>query len=105
MTNAKIVEILEHWEYALHCKENITSEEVAQQIIEAMDGWISVDTDLPELNTEVLISLRGCDSGKMIVRTGEHVNEPDHDWESDGYEIANCWDLTHWKPLPSPPES
>jgi len=67
--------------------------------------WIDVRDELPKRGREVLISLRGCDSGRQIVRTAEMVCEDDHDWESDGFEIANCWDLTHWMPLPPPPNT
>jgi len=66
--------------------------------------WVSVKERLPEKNIEVLVILKGCSTGKIIQRTANTVNADDHDWESDGYEIANCWDLTHWMPLPEPPE-
>jgi len=83
----------------------MTIEEVLLELNTRHDGWISVDDGLPEKFTEVSIVLLGS-SGKQIQRTGEIVKATDHDWESDGHEIANCWNVTHWKyqdPLPKPP--
>jgi len=65
--------------------------------------WVSVEERLPERDIEVLVILKGCSTGKIIQRTANIVNADDHNWESDGYEIANCWDVTHWQPLPNPP--
>lgn len=55
-------------------------------------GWISVDERLPEMNTCVLVAADGgvdiayyCDIGWMMDTLG---NEP----------------VTHWMPLPEPPE-
>jgi len=67
--------------------------------------WISVKEEMPQQGNEVLIVLKGFRSGKMVVRTGEVVNADDHTWESDGFEIANCWNITHWAKLPDLPES
>lgn len=66
--------------------------------------WISVDKELPEKRKEVIGALKGCNSGKYIIRPIERVDADDHDWESEGFEIANCWDITHWQPQLEPPQ-
>lgn len=66
--------------------------------------WISIKDEMPPKNQEVWGVLRGCVSGKQVQRTITYVNECDHVFESDGFEIANCWDVTHWMPQPPMPE-
>jgi hypothetical protein len=70
------------------------------QTIEALQQsqWVSVE-DAPK-GKEVLILLKSTSSDRKIVRTGARVQAEDHDWESDGFEIANCWDIIGWMPLP-----
>lgn len=65
--------------------------------------WINIKDKLPKKNVEVLGALKGCDSGKYVLRPVEYVHADDHEWESEGFEIANCWDVTHWMPMPEPP--
>ena len=76
------------------------------EYVKYSDGpqWVSVRERLPERDIEVLVALKGCMTGKRIQRTANIVKADDHNWESDGFEIANCWDITHWMPLPNPPE-
>lgn len=67
--------------------------------------WTKVGNP-PRRNKEVLGALKGCDSGKIIYRPIEYVNKDDHEWESEGCEVANCWDVIGWldySALPTPP--
>ena len=66
--------------------------------------WKDATKELPRKRIEVLGALRGCRSGKYVMRPVEYVGADDHDWESEGFEIANCWDLTHWQPMPEAPQ-
>jgi len=68
-----------------------------------MSEWISVNGRMPEPGKEVLGALISS-TGRCIIRTVEHVKSEDHDWESDGFEVAYIWTVTHWMPLPPPPE-
>ena len=59
--------------------------------------WISVGDELPEYDTEIL-----CFDG--IVRIGQIKNYCPG--ESDTWITGESWpiEVTHWMPLPAPPE-
>lgn len=69
-----------------------------------MSEWISVKDGLPDFDLDVLGSLLSCQTSKRSAHVITRVDASDHDWEIDGYEISNAWDITHWMPLPKPPE-
>ncbi len=60
-------------------------------------GWISVTDRLPEDYVEVLITVVSKLTGKITVRGHEW-------WPIDKNENAGTI-ITHWMPLPEPPES
>lgn len=58
--------------------------------------WISVEDRMPELNKVV------------IVEGGIAIHNSDFQWVTmTGHDSGNViqWTVTHWMPLPSPPES
>ncbi|MCG8553592.1 MAG: DUF551 domain-containing protein [Desulfobacterales bacterium] len=64
--------------------------------------WLDIKEKLPQKRIEVLGALKGRDSGKYVFKPVEDVDSDDHEWESEGFKIANCWDVTHWMPMPDP---
>lgn len=68
------------------------------------NGWISIDERLPEEGKDVLIYVPGFDTSPII----------DIAWLDNGANGALCLvgsqygfdieDVTHWQPLPQPPE-
>ncbi|MGD2072526.1 MAG: DUF551 domain-containing protein [Candidatus Thorarchaeota archaeon] len=73
-----------------------------------MSEWISVKNKLPEYDQRVLIYNETNEYNKKIGRDiicGHRVctNKKGEIWISDvrGY---NCMPVTHWMPLPDPPE-
>ena len=67
------------------------------ELIEANDGWVSVDEQLPEHEGEYLVCHWGMFNGQ---KTQRYV---DRDFF---YSETKEWDktyVTHWQPLPAPP--
>lgn len=60
------------------------------------NGWISVKDRLPELYVDVLIFTKG---GTIAVDCLERIMS----WGEDFYNYEQ--NVTHWMPLPKPPES
>ena len=65
--------------------------------------WIPVSERLPEKSQQVLGALKSSTGNYNLSRINR-VMACDHDWEADGFEISNCWTVTHWMPLPEPPQ-
>lgn len=61
-----------------------------------MSGWISVDVQLPDIEKEV-IGFWHEEGPVIVVWDGLHWGDPE-DLVAIGYHI------THWMPLPDPPE-
>jgi hypothetical protein len=71
------------------------------------NGWISVKERLPEEGLEVLIFGKILnDISKVLgVRArfqGDQKSK--YTWESEDIHIYTQYDVTHWMPLPKPPE-
>lgn len=58
--------------------------------------WISIKDQLPEIAEDVLIHERGLQEPYVGWRTGES-------WSSYN-EYMDQKDITHWMPLPKPPQ-
>ena len=71
--------------------------------LEAAQRWIPVSERLPEKSQQVLGALKSSTGNYNLSRINR-VTACDHDWEADGFEISNCWTVTHWMPLPEPPQ-
>jgi hypothetical protein len=72
--------------------------------LEAAQRWIPVSEQMPEYNETVwgfFVSAQGTTRRAEVT----HVDSSDSDWESEGYKLGNNWDITHWMPLPAPPEA
>lgn len=69
--------------------------------------WISVDERMPEDNVMVLIVYLGT-AGEPIVTAGRYcpTDDPDNipNWRGDVGARDSFWKVTHWMPLPDPPE-
>jgi len=85
--------------------------EFADQIL-ALDDWISVEDELPEPYTSVLVY------DKLFVRTDRHSNEKyrDYGYRPEGVRFGQLTkigmrsegvngkcEITHWKPISTPP--
>lgn len=102
MTNTKIVQVAEMIRAetsndALGWSECMG---IAKQIIDAMNGWISVEDRLPDTGVKVLAYTPndiGINSYKQPrIRIDETL-------DCDGRIMFRGLDATHWQPLPSPP--
>jgi hypothetical protein len=91
----KIERILEDFKYG----EGSPIPETADAILALCPQWISVEERLPEDEIYVLFAINGA-----ILTTGYYskfdgdYSLDDNRWEAEG------WEVTHWQPLPAPPE-
>ena len=73
-----------------------------------MTSWISVEDRLPDCGEIVLGALQHWDTKNYYYDVIEKVDEDDCSWRvwDIGYqsEVSHDYDITHWMPLPSPPE-
>lgn len=72
-----------------------------------MSKWIKCSEQMPEPDVWVLIcnvQLGGVDMG--IYRNDEYLEDDEH-WQNEQgepIEAYSSWPVTHWIPLPEPPE-
>jgi hypothetical protein len=79
---------------------------IARKCIEnapAVNRWIPVEDALPESEREVLVYVKGDFDNSIPFITTAYINS-DHDWESDYDGEVIDSKITHWMPLPEPPE-
>ena len=76
-----------------------------------MNEWISVEDNLPDYETSVLVFVKGCGQTQAYVFGDSEISDWDGallTFETWYNEVANdnIEDglVTHWMPLPSPPE-
>jgi hypothetical protein len=65
-----------------------------------VDGWISVDEELPEIGETVEVCGSYCGDVEMGCFIGTPFDK--NEWYLLEYGMVRC-DVTHWRPLPSPP--
>ena len=65
--------------------------------------WIPVSERLPDNGVNVLGALKSSTDKYTMCRIEYSDKHTDHDWSADGFEVSNCWTVTHWMPLPEPP--
>ena len=70
-----------------------------------MNEWISVDDMLPDNGNRVLVFIGSC---YECITIGDTLSDSDGSWLIDnsldefGHSYVT-WDVTHWMPLPEPP--
>lgn len=72
------------------------------------DGWISVEDRLPQKNVEVLVlSKLGVDIDKWGSLSSRYAGTPlaAHAENCEGFTNYGFGEITHWRPLPEPPEA
>ena len=85
----------------LLCVDAFIKENESRLATEAPSDWISVDERLPEEQQKILVILR---SG--IILTGAYIQDSYciYSTETDRYSEIYTHVLSHWQPLPAPPE-
>ena len=74
--------------------------------VDAMSRWISVEEGLPEFDIDVLVCATG-DFGSVITITSysDHLHGFNiKGWVSPWQYFHKNYTITHWMPLPQPPE-
>lgn len=64
------------------------------QAVPKAEGWVSVKDRMPEKKCECLVAIN---SVGRVLRALDF-------WEGDGWAITCEEEITHWMPLPKPPE-
>lgn len=97
------------WETCINDQPNYKIEgimdKVAERYHELMDEWISVDERLPECYSNDSINcLVKCDYGIVVRPFDKFHNCWNTEDDDDYYTEAKGGNVTHWKPLPTPPK-
>ena len=69
----------------------------------AVNRWIPCSERLPEFEREVLVYVKGNFDNSIPFITTAYINS-DCDWQSDYDGEVIDSKITHWMPLPEPPE-
>lgn len=88
---------LELKENSLHRHDCIVSFMAGAKWMQEQDDWISVDDRLPNVNEMVLVFMLGRITKKPVMKVDELTQ--------DGWRLTDAGFITHWMPLPSPPNS
>lgn len=88
-------------EASLLGRPSVDDESYVVSIYEAMEraAWIDVKDSLPDVSTPVIVFLPVESGGNQCVAEWDGV-----EWGS-GYEYIHRDEITHWRPMPSGPES
>ena len=91
----------------------ITNHEITslreQLEIAKKDGWISVDTALPELRDDSVLA-HFANGSIETIHIEDYFRQITDGFDSNGYQKYTRWYLhsnplvTHWQPLPEPPK-
>lgn len=113
MTNQEAINIIKtaiaqvEWDYPMECAAALDKAIEALEKREAPDngGWISVKDRLPEESKNVLVYCKG---GYMSSVSFSHMWKAFNHFDSQGDPTEgdnHCFlDVTHWMPMPEPPE-
>ena len=67
-----------------------------------MNGWISVKDKLPEYKNNIILYAPGYSGRPVRMGWLDKTDENGHNWrDAQGFGILS---VTHWMPLPEPPE-
>lgn len=76
--------------------------EALQKLQEKLE-WQPIET-VPKTG-KYLVTLKGCETGKRIVKILERSTDCDCDWMTEnGHELSNAWSPIAWKEVPEPME-
>lgn len=85
-----------------------------QKLKEQQPRWISVGERLPEEDQEVLLIAHGWEPQSMYIGHLRHVEaetswltgitSKESEWSISGWSYLRAPEVTHWMPLPQPPE-
>lgn len=83
-----------------------TPEEAAKEWNTRASGWITCNKKMPEDDEEVLFAVAyPWDKGKKPkVALGRHYTKNEKGWWTAYYGAFLDYEVTHWMPLPAPPE-
>lgn len=88
---------------AAQVDDRIRELEAESEALRKQGEWQPIES-LPK-GVEAIGAFRSCSTKKYKYRPVTRVNATDHDFESEGFEIANCWDVTHYMLPKHPPEA
>ena len=88
--------------YSRACQERDRANELLQKGQEK-HRWIPVTERLPEDREDVMVSV--VSDGKAMIGTGWYVVEKGRWYVRCITTCEQCPDITHWMPLPEPPEA
>ena len=98
------------------CSTAITKDalDYIQQLEAQQPRWISVGERLPEEDQEVLLIAHGWEPKSMYIGHLHHVEaetswltgitSKESEWSISGWSYLRAPEVTHWMPLPQPPE-
>lgn len=128
MTREEIVKALRHCASAKDCREcvlaslkvstgrceRILQNAAADMLEQGAPGWISVKDRLPELGEQVLLIAYGWSDTTIYLGRLEHmssetswltgITSKESEWCIQGWSYLKEPLVTHWMPLPEPPE-
>lgn len=85
-------------------QDNAQKDECIRELEQLVPRWISVEERLPETQWSVIIALKR-DGGGIRIAIGSRAHWTPHRYYIDGGTCAIDADrVTHWMPLPAPPE-
>lgn len=90
--------------YSIAKKAISSAPTVDQRCLQPVEEWISVNDTLPDFFDEVLVYNSCCDDSGISIAWREPGNNGGWVWNSRMVYPDDLVGVTHWMPLPKPPE-